>query len=52
MVLTNLILVLAFYGYTRFAFALEPFLFPFAALLAERIIRWTRCRKEICWLFG
>jgi hypothetical protein len=39
MVLTNLILVLAFYGYTRFAFALEPFLFPFAALVAERIVR-------------
>jgi hypothetical protein len=39
MVLANLILVLTFYGYTRFAFALEPFLFPFAALVAERIVR-------------
>ncbi|MDA0578700.1 MAG: hypothetical protein O3B24_11455, partial [Verrucomicrobia bacterium] len=34
MALTNLMMVLTFYGYSRFAFALEPFAMPFAAVAA------------------
>jgi hypothetical protein len=34
MVLTNLAMVLMFYGYSRFAFAIEPFFMPLAAAAA------------------
>jgi 4-amino-4-deoxy-L-arabinose transferase-like glycosyltransferase len=42
MIATNVFTVLVFYGYSRFTFALEPFLIPFAAMglvaAAEKLI--------------
>ncbi len=45
MVLTNAAMVLMFYGYSRFAFALEPFLMPFAAGAAVAILEALRSRR-------
>lgn len=44
LVLTNVAMVLMFYGYTRFAFALEPFLMPLAAVAGARLLAglWSR----------
>lgn len=51
MVLTNLATVLAFYGSTRFAFTLEPFLFPFvgagAVQCGSLMLRRTPCREAV-----
>lgn len=52
MALTNLALVLIFYGYSRFAFALEPFFMPFAGVAAAGLLAaaWGRRRaaQECC----
>ena len=38
MVLTNVLMVLSFYGYSRFAFELEPFLMPLAAVAMVQVV--------------
>ena len=40
MLLTNLATVLVFYGYSRFAFAVEPMYLPFASAGIQRVWRW------------
>ncbi len=40
MVFTNVMMVLTFYGYSRFAFALEPFFMPFAAVALVDLVGW------------
>jgi branched-subunit amino acid transport protein AzlD len=44
MALTNALMVLSFYGYSRFAFAIEPFGMPLAAAAAVHAARTWRQR--------
>lgn len=42
--LANVLTVLVFYGYTRFAFIMEPFLLPYAGVTAASVF--GRCRRR------